>query len=667
MTLSEARLILGLGPEEDPRPFLREFRIVRERLAEKVRDAPDEIEADCHQRGLMDIDRALAAIHETLEEPGSPAPTAVLVPAPVAVVAAPPAPTRATPARRSRVGVIFLCLCLLLLAGAGAGWVYWQRLEQETRDRLARIELLEREALGHLENRRWPEAAAAYDEIARLAPDSPQVPLGYRSVEVGMAEEQQQFAGYWTGQARAALEAERWEEAEDATRQVLGKFPGDRESAALLSEIAAARKIAAHRTALTHAQDLMNRRQWEAASQAARAILATRPADPEALALQAEATAAMTKAAADVAQARSLFQQALARDHGQFDQQALDWLREANLLAPEDREIAAEFEKMAAYTRTLRVPQDFPTPVEALANARARDRIILAEGAWKGPLIVNVAIELQGAGPDKTRIECPAEAGCVITLGPAATGSRLTGLTFRHQSQTGEAERFSAGLVRGAAVQVLDCHFIDACGHGLAVIEGGAVTARRCRFAENGWDGAAAIGAGTAMDIRDSEASGNFEHGLESWDGAAMTAVNNRCEANSRNGIHADNGRSSVVIEDNRLLRNREFGLVLSGAAIGQVRNNTATGNLLGGMVVRAAVRIPVTGNPLRDNKGPGLTLERGLAPAAFSDNPLASNTGKQLLVDFNFQEPPPAPKATPVPAPALRRVDNSPVDKASR
>ncbi len=546
---------------------------------------------------------------------------------------------------------MLVCLCLTLMAGVGAGWYHWQQLENTriaSLNHAARLARLERDAAEHLLNRRWPEATAAYDEIARLAPGSAVVPQGRRGIEAGMAEEQQQFAGYWTGQARAALEAGRFEEAADAARKVLEKFPSDHDSAALLTEIATARTTAARTAALARGRDFLTRRQWQAASQVAQEILSSRPADPDALALQAETAAASAKAAADLALARSRYQQALARDQGQFDQQALDWLREASSLAPEDQEITALFEKMASFTRTLRVPQDFPTPIAALAQARDRDRIILAEGTWKGPLIVNAAIELQGAGPDKTRIECPADAGCVITLGPAAKGARLTGLTFRHQSQNGEAERFSAGLIQGATVELLDCHFRDACGHGLAVIGGGAAKICRCRFLDNGWNGAAAIGTGTALDIRESDASGNFEHGLESWDGASLTAIANRCDANSRNGIHADNAAAAVVIEDNQLRRNREFGVVLSGAASGQVRSNTVTANLLGGMVIRRAAPIPVTANPLRDNHGPGLTLERGLDPAAYRSNPLSGNTGKAILADFDFQPSQPGRKTPP-------------------
>lgn len=650
MTLSEARLILGLGPDEDPRPYLREFRVVRERLAELVRDAPDAIQADTFQERLMEMDRALAAVREFFEaDTAAEVPGGAMAAVTLEGAESTVAPHRSPWWRRLKLGVSLLML--MALAGSAAGWYQRQRAGQEQLDRMVRAVRLDYVAAEFILNRRWPEASAAYDAIASLVPADPMIQLGRQRIGEGMEEEQNQFVGYWGGQARAALEAGRWDEAEAAARRVLAKFPGEKETTALVAEIVVARSGAARRARLAMAQELLRQRQWEAASQAARAILVAYPADLDARGVLADATVGLTRAAADLATARSLYQRALARDQGQFDPFALDWLREARSLAPDEREIAVLYEKMASYSRTLRVPQDFATPREALAEARANDRIVLGEGSWKGPLSVNQAIDLQGAGSAKTRIECLAEAGAVITLGPAATGARLTGLTFRHQSQTGEAERFSAALVRGAAVDLLDCQFRDACGHGVVVIEGGVVNALRCRFADNGWNGAAASGAGTRLEIRDSEASGNFEHGLEAWDGAALTAVNNRCEANSRNGIHADTGQARAVIEGNQLRRNREFGLVLSSAGAGQVRNNAATGNLLGGMVIRAAARIPVTGNPLRSNHGPGLTLEQGLDPAAYRDNPLLGNSGKALLDQFNFQPNPPlpAPLKTPV------------------
>jgi tetratricopeptide (TPR) repeat protein len=631
MTIQEARQILGLGPDEDPRPHVPEFRNVRERLAEMVRTAPTETMAERYQQSLQDFDRALAAVREHLEDRG-------LVMAAAPSAARPAAPDDGPEPQERGSRMLLVGWCLILLGMAAAAWYYLKRQDDLRMEQMVAVARLERQGAAYIEERRWPEAVAAFAEIERLSPESPAVLLGRRGIEAGMAEEQAQFGGYWLGQARTALEAGGWDEAEAAVRQVLERFPTDEEGAALLGEIATARAGAALQAAAARAKEALARHEWDAAIVTANSILDSRPGDSDAAAVIAEAIAAKEQAAADLARARALYEQALARDTGKFDQTGLDWLREAALLAPTDPEILGLYEKFASYTRTLRVPEDFPTPAAALAAARARDRIIVAEGVWEGPLTVEAPVEIQGAGSEQTRIECPAEAGNVITLGPEAIGCRLTGLSFRHQSQTGEAERFAAGLVRGGTAELADCRFIAACGHGLAVIEGGTVRAVRCRFTDNGWNGASAMGAGSTLDLRDSIFAGNFENGAEAWDGAALTAVNNRCEGNSRNGIHADTGAAAAVIEGNQLLANREFGLVLSTATAGRVSGNTATRNMLGGMAVRAAVTIPVTHNQIIRNTGPGLVLELGLGPAVTADNTTTGNTGQQVLPGLKFE-----------------------------
>ncbi|RPJ34431.1 MAG: hypothetical protein EHM17_06590, partial [Verrucomicrobiaceae bacterium] len=70
MDSSEARKILGLGPDEDPRPHLAEFQAARERIAEMVRTAPNDQLAMRYQEGLVEFDQALAAIREHLEALG---------------------------------------------------------------------------------------------------------------------------------------------------------------------------------------------------------------------------------------------------------------------------------------------------------------------------------------------------------------------------------------------------------------------------------------------------------------------------------------------------------------------------------------------------------------------------------------------------------------------
>lgn len=668
MTPEQARKILGLGPEEDPRPHIGEFKAARERIAEMVRSAPNDILADRYQEGLLEFDQALAALRESLEEPAAPA---VVADEPEE----PEAPAKTTkldaatdaaveemlevfekkPSFFRRVLAVFLWLLLLLAIGAGGAFFWLKNEESKMLQRQARITYLEREGSIFVENRRWQEAAKSFAEIEKIAPGSEVAKLGRRSIEAGMSEEQTQFVGYWTGQAIAELEAGRLDEAESAAKRVLEKFPAEKEAAALLEKIATAREGQSREKAIAAARKQLGDRQWDAAIAAAKLILSKTPEDPDAKNILTDATAALEKHNADQAKAKNLLAQAAARDQGQFDQQALDWLREAAALAPDNAEIAARLEKMASYTRTLRVPGDFATPGEALAAARDRDRIVLAENTWKGPLVINAAVELQGAGSSKTIVECPATGASAITIGPDAKGARVTGITFRHESFVAEgSDRFSAALVRGGGAVFVDCKFSEASGHGLAVIESGEVIANRCRFSDNGWNGAAAIGKGCVLEVRDSESINNFEHGIESWDGASAILVNNRCEGNSRNGIHADNGAARATIEGNQLNANREFGLVLDSAGSGNVSGNTARANLLGGIVVRAAAgSVTVTGNQATLNQGPGLVLEKGLQAAAYSGNTATKNTPRDVLADADLSAP--AGKTAAPPAKELK------------
>ena len=608
MTLSEARKILGLGPQDDPRPFLNEYKEARERIAEMVRAAPNETLANRYQQGLVDFDQALAAVREHLELPPQmpPAVTPAEIPQVASVSPEPAEPHKkpdtpptpavteepviaATPAATSAAdGPVFISkrtsslpasapplpesaphsppagesgeapvksrraakvawLMTLILFGIAGGLLYLKNQDDLQFQKQQRIMFLEGHGDTLIENRRWPEAGKVFDEIETLDPESTLIAAGRARIEAGMAEEQNQFVGYWTGQAKASLEAKRWDEATAAAKQVLDRFPNEPEATALLTQIAGAKALEADRMTLSAARDLLQQRKWDEAIATASKILATRPDDEDAKTLFADATKAKEKAAVDRAKARSLLELARARDQGQFDQALLDLLREASALAPEDQEIKAQLEKIAAYSRTVRVPGDFATPAEALAQARDRDRIIVAAGTWEGPLIVNSSIDLQGAGPDTTLIQCAAQKGNAITLGPGAKGAHITGFSFRHESFDPGEERYSAALVRGVTADFVDCRFYDASGHGLAVIEGGHAIISRCRFSDNGWNGIAASGPGTLLEVRQSESLRNFGHGIASWDGAAIILTDNRCEDNSRTGISSSGTANSVL------------------------------------------------------------------------------------------------------------------------
>ncbi len=668
MTQNEARKILGLGPNEDPTPYLGEFKNARDRIAAMVKGAPNETLAVRYRKGLEDFDQALVVIQNpdsgespadskqsaAEEKPAAvekpippPAPTVVLGTVPPAAKPVTPLETVADEEelKPSRALSFVVWFFVIFIGAAGGVWLYLKNEQFKEDQKMIRVVFLERQGSIFIENRRWQEASNTFAEIETISPGSEIARRGRRSIEAGMVDEETQFLGYWNGQATAELESGRLDEADAAARKVLGRFPKDKEAAELLEKIAAARVTQAQDAAIAAARDALNQRNWELAISNSHKVLATSPDDPDAKSILADATAAMEKAAANREKAAGLLKMAGERDHGQFDQEALDWIREASSLAPDDKKIAALLEKLSGYTRTLRVPGDFDTLEEALGSARDRDRIVLGAETWKGPIVINAAVELQGEGIDKTKIECSPENGSAITIGPDAKGARVSGISFRHESFAVGTDRFSVALVRGGQATFVDCNFSEASGHGLAVIEGGQAIVSRCRFINNGWNGVAAIGTGSTLEVRESEALTNFEHGIESWDGAAVILTNNRCEGNSRNGIHADNGLASATIEGNQLIANREFGLVLDSAAAGKVSGNTSRGNLLGGMVIRNAAKlVKVTGNELTLNKGPGLVLDRGLQPTFYSTNTISKNTGEQILTGTDLSTD--APKA---------------------
>ncbi|MFU8892867.1 MAG: right-handed parallel beta-helix repeat-containing protein [Luteolibacter sp.] len=640
MTLQEAREILGLSPHQDPRPWMDGLRAERENLAAMVRDAPNEPLAMRHQDDLVRFDRALATVRETLDALG-------LQKLPVTPEPPDEPPTELEfPDKNRRSPWLRVAAVLLFLAMAAAApgiWFYLKNEDQKAKEFEARIASLDAIGNTHVENRRWDEAAVAFHEIQRLAPERPTGRLGLARIGVGIAEEHSQFIGYWTGEARAALDSGRWDDAETAARKVLERFPDQPDAVTVLTDIAGAKRAEARREAVAAATGLLDRGEFASALAAASVLETAHPADLEISELATRARTSLERQRADQARARMLFEQARARDTGEFDAEALEWLREAALLAPQDAEIAGHLEKMASYTRTIRVPEDVADLEEALANAREKDRIVLGPGTWRGVFVINLPIELQGAGPEETIFECPAIAGCALTLGPDAKGARITGITFRHIEFDPGTDRYSAALVRGGSVVFSDCHFIQASGHGLAVIEGAQVDVRRSRFRENGWNGIAATGNGTVVNVADSQANENFGHGVEAWSGARIALTRCRLEGNTGNGAHIDTTANDIRIESCDILANREFGIVLTATADGRVSKNRVHQNQLGGIAIRrTATMTRLAENEIFSNTGPGLLLDKDLAAAAYRDNTIQRNTGREIAIQTE-----PAPPVT--------------------
>jgi parallel beta-helix repeat protein len=673
MTLEEARRTLGLSADDDPTKHFTEFAAARDRIAELVRTAPNETIALRYQDGLIEFERALAVLREEADRvaeankhrewmaaaTGTPLevpktekiePSSAAVTQPLGPKTAPSAPTKPlppaelaedppTPAPRKRSSVAPALLVMLLLGGVAGWFIYQKNEERHHLHVLERVTFLEGLGAKMIDARQWPEADAVYKEIEDLLPGSRAALLGRRSIEAGMEEEQRQFVGYWSGEAIAAYELGRLDDAANAARKLLEKYPKQKEIADLLEKVEQARSTQAREALVVATGTAIQKRRWDEAEAKAKELAGAFPGDPEGNLLLGEVRLGREKEAKDRQRAKELFAAAKVRDQGRFDRDALEWLREAVALAPGDPEIDGLYQKMASYTRTLQVPGDFATLTEAIASARDRDRIVVAEGIWAGPVIVDKAVTLEGAGRDKTFVEVEAAASTAATFGRQATGARISGITFRHRGFDAGDNRFSALLVRGAEVTMNDCRVADSAGHGLAVMEAGQVAATRCLFENNGWDGVAVRGAGSRIEFTKCESTANFGHGFDLWDGGSGAIHESIARDNSANGILVETTGDNVVIANNDLRANREYGIVVSTAGSGRVHGNQCRENLLGGIAVRfSAARVTVENNTLEKNQGPGLALERGLPADAYGTNRANANAGgKNTVTNADF------------------------------
>lgn len=682
MTLEQARIVLGLGPTDDPSEQFDVLNDARERLASIVRDAPNDTIALRYQESLQEFDRAMAALREEEERKKKQKVAAMLALVPGSVTgeqvstkregfmdepipavhaaklpSVPPSkaatkveggsPAEASPElaeteAKSSGGLRFVLYAMLfiLIGGAGGGWLYFHMEAERESQRRTEIAFLEGVGGKLVEARRWNEARLAFGKIEALDPGSEVALRGQRSIEVGMREEQEQFVGYWSGEAFAAFEAGRLEDARAAADKVLGRYPKESEVRALRERIGEARKAQLRTESEEKIQAAIEAKDWKLAEEGLANLGKSLPGDDLIRTMGLALKNAQETQRLEHEKAIELAAAARLRDQGQFDVQVLEWMREALALAPHDPEIRELYEKVASYSRTLHVPEDIATLEEALAEARDRDRVVLGEGTFDAGLVINAAVQLEGAGEGKTVLESNAITAPALTFGPAAKGATVSGILFRQKGFDAGENRFPVVQVRTGEVSFSDCIFRDGSGHGLEVIEGGKAEASRCLFEANGWDGVAARGAGSRVVVRESRAVANIGHGFEVWDQAVASIHDCVAKSNCRNGILIDSAADGLSVTGNEVMANREYGILLAAGASGQVKDNSSYANLLGGMLVRfASISVEVQGNRLEENSGPGLILEQGLREDLYQENTTRKNRTAGVMAQVQFSE----------------------------
>lgn len=516
-----------------------------------------------------------------------------------------------------------LMVVLLILLGTGAwGYHFYQSRQAARAAQAERLVIQARD----LENaQQWDKALRLYAKIKKLNRDVPSFEAAQKRIDEMRSR---QVAGEMQA-AQSAFALKDWPAADAALGRVLKLDPENAEAKAIQGEIQAARRQDEIAQVLKQAETSAAAQRWEDAFAALDKLSEKYPDRAEAKALRDKLQAAKVETEKHLGRARELVAQAKKHDVGVFDSTLLALANEAKNLAPNDAEVIAFYNKINAYQRTLKIPLDVATLNEAIAIARPEDRIVISGGVYREALIINKPLEIVADG--QVVVETAGESSPVLTLGPGAQNTRLSGIAFRHSSMDPAIEqRFPAVLVRGGAVAMRDCVISHASGHGVMVMEQGRVGFAQCRFEANGWDGLSVQGEGSAVNVKNSFAVRNGEHGIDVWDGAVATLSDNVSSNNERNGITIVSKTAAVTLTGNSCEGNREYGMVLVSAGGGSVSGNQAKANVLGGILVRStAANVTVQNNKTTANQGPGLLLELGLDVAKYKANEASANRGK--------------------------------------
>lgn len=621
MNESEARKILGLKAKGNPRVSKSEFDDELQRKQAFIDNSPSPETKARYQKELDDFKEVFQLIS---------------------------AITQTTKGKRHQ-GLLIALLLISLLGGA-AWWgnsEYVKRQSDETRreqqlqqqkiNQQNLLKIAQFEKLGDVavRKRKWNEAQRAFDSILKIDPQSASAKKGIALIQEGKLEERNQKIFYTLGNSQAALEGGQWDEAARLAQSVLNDNPGHKEALKKLQVIRGQR----------HAQEALIKVQFVTkALELGKLPEAQKSLDhlkkwapdhrkiPE---LERQINAAMAEMLARKGKALALLRRAQKLDHGQFSEEAILLLSEAKQLDSDNTDITALHEKISNYTQTIHVPADMGTIAQALAVARPRDRILVAEGVYKESVTIEQVVRLEGSTDGKTILELSATESPLITITAEASGTHLSNLTLNHVGFDYDDDRSSALIFQGGKASIDSCVITNAAGHGIAVIDGAMVSITGCQITGSGWDGISVYGQGSHATIREVHCEKNLQHGIEFWKGGSGTVDNGKILANGLCGILAMSPGTQVSIKTTLCARNRAAGILISDQVAAQVIANRCDENLLSGIVARGVgTTVSIFNCVTTGNQEAGMLIHKGVKRVTFLKNKATKNKHRQIWLD---------------------------------
>lgn len=612
MSYEEAAEVLGFQKEDVIAPLLPAFRRAEEKLADLITRTENEELQATYREELARLNEAVRVVEEA---------------------------SRTGRARKRSSAPALLVVSLVVVGGLlAAGWWgnHWMATEKE-KGVAVQVESLLASGRVAVDKRRWPEASELFHEILVLRPDSKRGRDGLRSIEEGKMEEQRQHIGWLLGTARSAIDGRDWAGVEKACAEVRAVDPDNEQVPELLEAVRDGRVYDKVLGLLESAEDAIREEQWEALGRHALDLEELSPDHVDLPRVKELALEGMRLMEERRTRARELYLTALDLDTGAFSAEALELLREAMRLEgrPEYEEL---YKKISSHARILRVPEDFPTIGEALATARDKDKVRIGEGVYQEQLVLKAAVELEGAGPEKTVIECTAESGSVLTVHQDGKGARVAGVMMRQTGIALDEARFSVVAVNQSEIILEDCGVENGSGHGIAVINGSTAVLRNVRVSGCGWDGLAVSGANSSATVTEGRFEGNLHHGIDAWDSGTVDVKRSRCTGNGLTGIVLMSSGVKSVVAGCTSDRNRELGVQVAGGTIAELSGNQFQANLLGGVLVQdPGTQATVVNNRIEQNGTVGVVIDKQSELVRWEGNVSSGNQGEQIRMKVDL------------------------------
>ena len=310
-----------------------------------------------------------------------------------------------------------------------------------------------------------------------------------------------------------------------------------------------------------------------------------------------------------------LLNKARANDSKENRNTALTALDKLLAIEPDHAEAKELREKIAAYTQTLIVPDEYPSIGKAINAARAGDTVRVKKGVYTETIKFNNGIKLVGDGMDDVTVRCDAKKDVVLFVDRRKSGL-ISGLTFEHTGSDPDDDRFPIILLRKSFVELFRCRVRHGVGAGVVVGDGGGPTIRECIVESNAWEGISVCGKGTRATLKNNLCSGNGFFGIYFDGGAGGLAEGNTCEKNSISGIFVRNKGTTATLRKNICRKNKQQGIDFAMGG-GIAEENVCENNGNCDILVRGSAASPTLKNNRCKNSGNGIYFLRGASGLA--------------------------------------------------